>query len=281
MDSTMRDLDRIQEHPADASSSFPTMGLLAVLTVLMVFGLGLWLGGADVADHAPVDVLAHFQPSSEEDVEPPGGGDAPDVRLDGMTFPEALSARALPSAEGPLDERAEVAAAVALAEAELGLSPRSAGSSPALSPSAGKGEAAPSRPAAIPPIEAVVPAAVTAGHGSQILERARRTDPLVATALPRSTRPMAEAGHEGPFTLQVISYRSRASAEAFAAGLRARGHQAFVIAADLLERGRVYRVRIGPFERMRHAQAYRRRFERDERMNTLVIRRPDPPESGD
>jgi DedD protein len=60
---------------------------------------------------------------------------------------------------------------------------------------------------------------------------------------------------------------------AFAAGLRARGHEAFVISAEIEDRGTWYRVRIGPFETQREAEAFRRSFERTERMNTLLVRR--------
>ncbi len=47
------------------------------------------------------------------------------------------------------------------------------------------------------------------------------------------------------------------------------------MAADIPERGRFYRVRIGPFDTQREADAYRHRFEDEERMNTIVIRRRD------
>ena len=37
----------------------------------------------------------------------------------------------------------------------------------------------------------------------------------------------------------------------------------------------MFRVRIGPFETMAEASAYRGRFESSEHMNTIVIRRRD------
>jgi cell division protein FtsN len=45
--------------------------------------------------------------------------------------------------------------------------------------------------------------------------------------------------------------------------------------AEVEGRGTVYRVRVGPFETQREAQAYRARFEREERMNTLLVHRRD------
>ena len=83
----------------------------------------------------------------------------------------------------------------------------------------------------------------------------------------------APEGHDGDYTVQVISYDSPEGAHAFAAGLRARGHRAFVMRADVDGRGTMYRVRIGPFETMAAANQYRRDFEETERMNTIVIRR--------
>jgi cell division protein FtsN len=40
-------------------------------------------------------------------------------------------------------------------------------------------------------------------------------------------------------------------------------------------RGTMFRVRIGPFESVAEASAYRARFEQTEHMNTIVIRRRD------
>lgn len=93
---------------------------------------------------------------------------------------------------------------------------------------------------------------------------------------PRQTEraTLAPAGREGEFTLQVISYESQEQARAFAAGLRARGHTAFVAHAQVPARGSYWRVRIGPFDSRRAADEYRRSFEQREHMNTFVVRRP-------
>ena len=88
--------------------------------------------------------------------------------------------------------------------------------------------------------------------------------------------PPAPRGHDGEFTLQVISYDRPEPSKAFAEGLRAKGHEAFVVAADIPDRGRYYRVRIGPFKGRAEADAYRKKFEDDEHMNTYVVReKPD------
>jgi len=83
----------------------------------------------------------------------------------------------------------------------------------------------------------------------------------------------AREGPDGEYTLQVISYDSAEGGQAFAAGLRARGHRAFVMRAAIEGRGTMFRVRIGPFETMAEATSYRARFESSEHMNTIVIRR--------
>ena len=123
-----------------------------------------------------------------------------------------------------------------------------------------------------------LPAVVAAGETTKLLARTATRDPLVRRAIDeikQEPRPKpAPKGMEGDYTLQVISYDRKEPAEEFAQGLRARGHEAFVVEAEIPERGRFYRVRIGPFERRHRAEAYRRKFEEQERMHTFVVRRP-------
>jgi hypothetical protein len=87
--------------------------------------------------------------------------------------------------------------------------------------------------------------------------------------------PPAPVGRDGRYTVQVISYETRGEAAAFAAALRARGYGAFVMSAEVPGRGTMHRVRVGPFENLRSAEAFRREFEERERMATMVVRRPD------
>jgi DedD protein len=126
------------------------------------------------------------------------------------------------------------------------------------------------------PARASIPAGLTASIASQKLAKAARHDKLVAAALPDTPEgPKARVGADGEFTLQVISYDSLGTAQAFANELRAKGHEAFVAAGDVEGRGRYYRVRIGPFKTKPQAEAYRRSFEEQEAMNTIVVKRPD------
>ena len=99
-------------------------------------------------------------------------------------------------------------------------------------------------------------------------------DPLVAAAVPGNTI-SAPAGHEGRYTLQVISYRDPREAQVFASALRKRGHAAYVTTGAVEDRGTHWRVRIGPFETRQQAQDYRTTFEREEGMNTFIVRNKD------
>jgi DedD protein len=119
-----------------------------------------------------------------------------------------------------------------------------------------------------------MPAGMAASAANHKVVQSARHDKLVAEALPkRSTQPRARMGEEGEFTLQVISYDTQAAAQAFANGLRAKGHEAFVVTGEVDGRGRYYRVRIGPFKTKPQAEAYRHTFEAQERMNTIVVKR--------
>ncbi|MGB5417128.1 MAG: SPOR domain-containing protein, partial [Polyangiales bacterium] len=82
----------------------------------------------------------------------------------------------------------------------------------------------------------------------------------------------APAGHDGRYTLQVISYRDASEAQVFTSALRKRGHAAYVTTGTVEGRGTHWRVRIGPFESRQQAQDYRTTFEREEGMNTFIVR---------
>jgi cell division septation protein DedD len=252
MDSAMRDLEELRER--DDGEGRP-VGLILVLvgvTVALVLAMGLWMGGfTDTDEVAQNDPLAQLDRgdglTAAQDIEP--AADVPDVDRAQLTFPEALAGT---------DERPEVAAALAAAAAELA-------------------HPDPVGPTALP--ATTLPASM-AGLAAPALPRAQE-DPLVAEALPAPapTAHPAAPGHDGEYTLQVISYDNQEEAQAFATTLRSRGHRAFVVSADVEGRGTMWRVRIGPFETQNEAQTFRQQFEREERMNTLLVRRRDESES--
>ncbi len=138
-------------------------------------------------------------------------------------------------------------------------------------------------PMALP---ATLPASIaTGGTRSELLARTVREDQLVANSVAATVRDeeptapeRADEGRDGRYTLQVISYQRPELATAFADALRDRGHTAFVVEGEIPNRGTHYRVRIGPFQTQHQANAYRRTFERDEQMATLVIQKRDDEE---
>lgn len=256
MDSAMRDLEQIREREDEGGGRpLALVGLLIIVTITLVFAMGSLVGWTDEAEDTSDDPLARLDEAAGLMAEAEDADDLETPNIDRATlnFPRDL---------GPMDERPELSAAIAAATAELG-HPDPLSHLPPLN------ELVEDR------IARVLPAAVAAGPGSRHLAQTAAHDPLVASSLPAPSGPSASAGREGEYTMQVISVPEEATADAFAAGLRARGHRAFVVSAEIEGRGTTYRVRVGPFATNAEAQAYRQSFELSERMNTLVVRRRD------
>ncbi len=278
MDSAMRDLERMRERDEGGDGTgrrIALLGLAGVTTVGVILALCLQVGSGSADDSsAESDPLARLDRASglapsepvartiDDTSAPPSAPQ--EVDAVGLTFPETLQHEARP----------EVAAALAAASAEL----RHPDPLPAGVPTL----AAPIVPVTAEEISgrlpAALPAAIAAGTGGS-LARATSHDAMLQHALPARSGEhtllgdSAPEGHDGEYTVQVISYDSPEGAHAFAAGLRVRGHRAFVMRADVEDRGTVYRVRVGPFETNAQAQSYRRQFEETERMNVIVVRR--------
>jgi cell division septation protein DedD len=258
MDGSMRDLNLIREQK-DEQDGMRRMALLAVSGLAgggLVLVLSLVAAPPPPAETPTRDPLARLSIEDGLAAETIEESTRPSIDRVALTFPERL--------EG---DPPELAAAIAAANAEL-LHPEPLPVRPAMLAGAIAGERA----------AAALPAAMVATIDAARLEGTSSTDVLVSAALPAERTRMeadAPAGHDGEFTLQVISYDSPEGAQAFAEGLRARGHRAFVMRATIEGRGTVHRVRIGPFESMGEAQRYRTAFEATEHMNTIVIRRRD------
>jgi len=269
MDTRMRDLEQIQERdPQTASRNFGTIAMASLTLVGVTFAMGVVIGqAAEPAAASNPDPLASLDSHVADNApaaEAPADTVDPEVEARDLTFPTALTGQ---------EERPEVLAAVAAAAAEEARLNEVATPSP--EPVAAAPEVAPQATVDADETTATVPAAVAAGRGRRALIESARHDPLVAAALPHGTNTASAArGSEGEYTLQVISYDQAAPANDFADALRARGHEAFVVSADVPDRGRYYRVRIGPFETKHKADAYRAQFETQERMNTFVVKRP-------
>ena len=244
MDTAMRDLERIEERSSDDGRGVLVLsgvGLVAAVAVV-VAAVAALPDGSEPQREDPLQMLAIADEVQAEEANEEPAAD-PELDPETLSFPTTLVT----------DTRPEVAAAMAAAAAEL------AHLDPVTTP---------------PPrsdIAAGLPAAVTAGPDREVVEMAAVRDPLVAAAVPANTTSVP-AGHEGRYTLQVISYRDPQEAQVFASALRKRGHAAYVTTGTVEDRGTHWRVRIGPFETRQAAQGYRTTFEREEGMNTFIVR---------
>jgi len=248
MDTAMRDLERIEERSANEGRGVLVLsgvGLIAALGIVVAAVAALPGDSESQPAEDPLQMLAFAE---EVDAQKETAKPVKNLKLDPETlsFPTTLIT----------DTRPEVAVAVAAATAELQhLDPVT--SAPPRSD-----------------IAAGLPAAVTAGPDGKVVEMAAKRDPLVAATVPQKTV-AAPAGHEGRYTLQVISYSEPQEARIFSSALRKRGHAAYVTTGTVEDRGTHWRVRIGPFDTRQEAQSYRSTFEREEGMNTFIVRNKD------
>ena len=279
MENRVRDLEQIQERDGDDRGRRIGALLMAALALVgLTFAIGVVVGRAAEPPDAAApteDPLAKLERVQGVAAGAPlAAAKRIDVKASDMSFPSTLS---------EAEDRPEVLAALAAAAAEeAALSAQPAEQAGAPVPTVAP-IIVPSIADAQPMVSAEdlvanVPAAVAAGSAGRSLPKAIRNDSLVASALRRDeANATADAphGYDGELTLQVISYDRPEPARAFAAGLRDKGHEAFVTAAEVEERGTFYRVRIGPFKSREQADRYRRKFEQEEHMNTFVVRRKD------
>lgn len=265
MDTAVRDLEQIQERNDDRKGQrFGLLALAGLATVGLVFAMGAALSDSRPAEAVQLqDPLARL--ASSEGLAPAATRTetAPILRED-LTFPNTLVD----------DPRPEVAAAMAAASAEAA-HPDPIDDTTPIPTEAQLPAALPTVPTAATRVSAALPAAVAAGPAARVIAQAAGSDPLLAQMPQRAQHaaPPAALGADGTYTVQVISYDHLEEANAFAAALRTRGHHAFVMRVEVPGRGRVFRVRIGPFDTLREAETYRHDFEARERMNTLVVRR--------
>ncbi|MBW1831715.1 MAG: SPOR domain-containing protein [Deltaproteobacteria bacterium] len=244
MDTAMRDLERIEERSSDEGRGVLVLsgvGLVAAIGIV-VAAVAALPDGNEPPREDPLQILAIADGvEAVEATEEPA--EDPELDPETLSFPTTLVT----------ETRPEVAIAMAAAAAELAhLDPLT-------------------KPPRRSDIAAGLPAAVTAGPDRKVVEMAAARDPLVAATVPQTTV-SAPAGYEGRYTLQVISYQDAEEAQVFASALRKRGHAAYVTTGIVEGRGTHWRVRIGPFATRQQAQGYRTTFEREEGMNTFIIR---------
>jgi DedD protein len=288
MENRVRDLDQLEERDPEDRGRSVGMVVLATLGIVgLTFAMGVVVGkAAEIEPTAkdPLDQLDRVAAAANDGrasaaAKPPNVANVEAVDL---SFPKSLTED---------EDRPEVLAALAAAAREEATldeaAPSTLGGAVVSAPSpqidvaeqAHAGDDAQEQASdddaerAQDSVQAVLPASVAAGSAGQKVAKAAKHDALIAAALPQAPRERAAHGSEGEFTLQVISYDAAEPAQAFASGLRAKGHEAFVASADVEGRGRYYRVRIGPFKTRDRAETYRAKFEDDEHMNTIVVKR--------
>jgi cell division septation protein DedD len=260
MDTAMRDLDQLRERGDDATGR--KLGLFAmagILSVAAVFAMGIMVGrGGSDEPGAATDPLAELSLPQAKAESAAAENPAANVRPEALSFPSTL----VENQDDPAVEEAVRAAELEL-QALAGQPTRNRGAALDVPPI----------PAAPPPTVADLPAQSAASGEDAHLARVAAHDPLVARALPESEPAgnLAPQGRDGAYVLQVVSYEGASQAEKFANTLRARGHKAFVMAADVPGRGRFHRVRVGPFETRQEAASYQRTFEGSEHMHTILV----------
>jgi len=251
---SMRDLDQIQERDdVSHSSRLMSIALGAIATACVLFAVGVMVG-REAGDTRPApreDPLAQLDRLAQR---PEAAAPA------NLTYAERLTGN--PGGPAPAVAAAAPGAApagaVANATAQLLGGPSLADAS--------------HRPVLLPQS-----ASPLGGFGVRLSESALTN---AGTVGPSATAPRGTpvpAGNDGPFTVQVSSFRAVGHAQTFAQRLRERGHRAYV-AQPATDPNNVvwHRVRVGPFNNLREASAYRADFENRERMPAIVVRREAP-----
>jgi cell division protein FtsN len=282
----MRDLDQLRERDSEERGRrIGTFLMFAVVTIALVSAVAVVIGQTlqpRAAEPDALDQLDRVVDAAPKQADVQAATDAP-TKLAALDARELSFERDL----GEAEERPEVLAALEAAAREAEeLEAAAAANKPAATAEAAAAEDVdvPGASLQVPDDtfelwpdkrgRHALPAGMSASGSNQKLAKAAQHDKLVAASLQGPIKaPLARAGSDGEYTLQVISFEAASAAQAFATQLRARGHEAYVATADVEGRGRTYRVRIGPFKTKAQADAYRDEFDAQEHMNTIVIKR--------
>ncbi|HEX2679387.1 MAG TPA: SPOR domain-containing protein [Polyangiales bacterium] len=302
MENRVRDLEQMEERDPEDRGRRIGMVVMATLGIVgLTFAMGVVVGKAaepsDASGKDPLDQLDRVAAASGKPGAITKAALGTRVEAADLSFPKSLTEEedrpeVIAALEAAAREDAALDAKNAAAEGDEGTekpavaapaAPAAAAAAVPAIPAAALAPAAKPQPTAANDaddeaseerVQTMLPASVAAGSAGQKLAKAAKHDQLVAASLPTaSPKERAPHGEEGEYTLQVISYDNAPAAQSFASGLRAKGHEAFVTAADVPERGRYYRVRIGPFATRDKAESYRHKFEDDEHMNIIVVKR--------
>ena len=100
---------------------------------------------------------------------------------------------------------------------------------------------------------------------------ASRSRERLKQAIEKVEKPAPEpASRGGSFTLQLSASQVREDADRFAAKLRAKGYQPYVVESDVRDRGRWYRVRMGRFPSKEAAAKFLEDFRRETQLQAFV-----------
>ena len=118
-----------------------------------------------------------------------------------------------------------------------------------------------------PPSSAALTPSPTTQPRSVMADKDSKTRPIAKAIVKPSIEPseamLRHALAEGPpgtgdYTVQVSSFPHEDEAEAYAAALKRKGFQPFVVPGEIPNRGTWYRVRMGRFISQEHAEAAKR-----------------------
>ena len=96
----------------------------------------------------------------------------------------------------------------------------------------------------------------------------------------RQARPAAEvekgairikSAENAKYSLQVGSYQQMTDANNAVEKLKSKGYAAFLMIADIPDRGRWYRVRVGGFASREEARKYQQQFQQQEAISAIVV----------
>lgn len=111
-------------------------------------------------------------------------------------------------------------------------------------------------------------------------------EPAQQDVAPAGQMPMRQAGaaaevekgavriksaENAKYSLQVGSYQQMGEANGAVEKLKAKGYRAFLMIADIPDRGRWYRVRVGGFASREEAKKYQKEFESQEATAAIVV----------
>ncbi len=117
--------------------------------------------------------------------------------------------------------------------------------------------------------------AILAKKTSQQTEKTSSSSPVAKTAAqvpPKAAEKSTKNTGKSRFALQIGSFRERAEADAFYERMKKAGYNPKVVEAEVPEKGRWYRVRIGGFTNYEQSLAAKKSFENKQHIIAYVTR---------